>query len=189
MLSSTLVIFFASSLLITVSGVPTARVSSNSILNDVNPSTSPPTLSIVVLAKNLTTTATSRLGCWPDHPGADPMGKANPITHPADCALAVMKMLREGPDGEPLVWEHTRAWFYGSCGLFLLPSRHLPIHRGTFSRNDIAQCAGRIRLKCVNEKNGYRGGIVPVDAGVFSVALSGKPAHLTDIMLNTTLSE
>lgn len=189
MLSSTLVISFASSLLITVSAVPTAHVSRNSTPNDVNPSTSPPTSSTVVLVKNLTTTATSRLGCWPDHPGADPMGKANPITDPTDCTQAVMKMLREGPDREPLVWEHTGAWFYGSCGLFLVPSHELPIHRGTFSRNDIAQCAERIRLKCVNEKNGYRGGLVPIDAGVFWVALSGKPGHLTDIMLNTTLSE
>ena len=106
-----------------------------------------------------------------------------------------MNMLWEGPEGELLVWDRMKAWLYGSCGLFLVPSPRLPIHRGTFSRNDIAHCAESIGLACVNEKHGYRGGIIPVDAGVFLVALAGKPAHLTlgdweaDIMRNTTLSE
>lgn len=88
-------------------------------------------------------------------------------------------MLFEGPELEPLVWDSLRAWMYGSCGLFLIPSPGLPIHRDTFSRYDIAQSAESIRRACVNEEHGYRGGIALIAAGVFQVALSGKPIKLS----------
>ena len=87
-------------------------------------------------------------------------------------------MLSEGSDEEQLVWDRTRVWIYESCGVFLIASPGLPIHRGTFSRNEIAQCAENVQLICVTEEHGYRGGIVPIDAGIFQVAISGKPGQL-----------
>ena len=81
---------------------------------------------------------------------------------------------------------------YESCGLFLVPAKGLPVHRDTFTRYSIAQCAESLRLACVNEEHGYRGGVLPIAAGVFHVAVSGKPIHLSSreweegIMLNTT---
>ena len=105
-----------------------------------------------------------------------------------------MNMLGEGPDEEPLVWHRDLAWRYGSCGIFLVKSGKLPIHRATFSRKEIAQCADLIRMACVNEQHGYRGGIIPIDAGVFDVALAGTPAQLMlgeeeDIISNVTASK
>ena len=90
------------------------------------------------------------------------------------------------------MWDSLRGWMYGSCGLFLVPSAELPIHRGTFSRNDIAESAEVIRRGCVIEEHGFRGGIVPIAAGVFHVAISGKPIKLSvgewenGIVLNAT---
>lgn len=88
-------------------------------------------------------------------------------------------MLSEGSDRELLVWDQQRGWTYESCGLFLLPTPGLPIHRDTFSRNDIAQYAESIRLACVNEKHGFRGGISQIAAGVFQVAVAGKPGRVS----------
>ena len=88
-------------------------------------------------------------------------------------------MLAQGSDLELLVWDRLQAWIYESCGLFLMPTRGLPIHRDTFSRNDIAQCAESVRLACVNEEHGYRGGILPIAAGVFQVAVAGRPIQLS----------
>ncbi len=70
-------------------------------------------------------------------------------------------------------------WIYDSCGVSLVASAGLPIHRGTFTRSEIAHCAEIVRIACVNEKHGYRGGIIPIDAGVFQVAVSGKPIMLS----------
>lgn len=88
-------------------------------------------------------------------------------------------MLSQGSDLEPLVWDGLQGWIFESCGLFLVPNRGLPIHRDTFSRNDIAQCAESVRLACVNDKNGYRGGDVRIAAGVFRVAVAGRPEQLS----------
>lgn len=107
----------------------------------------------------------------------DPRERFKSITDREDCLRAVMDMLSEGPEREPLVWDRMRVWIYESCGLFLVPSIMLPIHRGIFSRKDIANCAESIGLKCVTKKHGYRGGILPVDAGVFQVAIAGEPAQ------------
>lgn len=90
-----------------------------------------------------------------------------------------MNMLSEGPDMEPLVWDRIRVWGYDSCDVFLVPLPELPIHRGTFSRNEIAHCAETVRIACVNEEHGFRGGIIRIDAGVFQVAISGKPTQLS----------
>ena len=87
-------------------------------------------------------------------------------------------MLAQGSGIEPLVWDGLQGWIFESCGLFLVPRRELPIHRDTFSRDDIAQCAESVRLACVNEENGYRGGDIPIAAGVFRVAVAGRPPHL-----------
>ena len=178
MLSPSLFICFASSLLVTASVVPAKRILTVSTPNIINPPAfSLPSLPTVLLTNNLTTTARRRPSCWPDDPDADPGGKIKPIKDRLDCLQVVKDMLSEGPDGEPLVWDRTRVWVYESCGLFLVPSTELPIHRGTFSRNDIADCAESIRLACVTEKYGYRGGILPVDAGVFRVAIAGEPVQ------------
>ncbi len=180
MLLPSLTIYFIASLLVTTSAVPTERNPIVSTGNAVDSSNfTPPTLPTVTLAKNLSTPRMWRPRCWPDDPGMDPMGKANPITDRADCPQAIMNMLTEGPPDEMLVWDTTRTWIYNSCGVFLLESPGLPIHRATFTRTEIAQCAERIRIACVNEKHGYRGGIIPIDAGVFQVAVSGKPVRLS----------
>lgn len=193
MLFVDLIICFAYSLFATTVAVPTEPIPAISTPEDVNPSTfSPPTLPIVLPANNLTTAVTWRPKCWPYNPDPDPMHKASPITHPTDCAQAVLKMLFEGSDVDPLVWVGQLGWLYGSCGLFLVPSPGLPIHRDTFSRNEIAQSAEGVRRACVNEEHGYRGGIIPISAGVFQVALSAKPIKISvgeweeGIVLNAT---
>lgn len=138
---------------------------------------SPPILPTALLTNNITTTVSWRPVCGSEDPV--PMKIANPITHPADCFQAVLKMLGEGPDRELLVWDGQRAWTYGSCGLYLLPASGLPVHRDTFSRTDMAHCAESIRLACVNEEHGYRGGVLPIGAGVFQVAVTGRQIQLS----------
>lgn len=83
-------------------------------------------------------------------------------------------MLFDGPDDELLVWDGLRIWTHESCGLYLLPAPGLPIHRDTFSRMDIALCARSVRRACVNMEHGYRGGLVPVGAGVFHIGIAGR---------------
>ena len=84
---------------------------------------------------------------------------------------------------------------YGSCGLFLIPAQRLPIHRDAFSRDEIAHSVESIRLACVNEKHGYKGGILPIAAGVFQVAIGGVLIQLSlgggeeGIMINATASK
>lgn len=178
MLPLNLVICFASSLLVTASAIPAKRILPLSTPNHVNPSAfSLPSLPTPLKASNLTITARRHPSCWPDEPDTDPRERIKPITDREDCSRAVMDMLSEGPEMVPLVWDRMRVWIYESCGLFLVPSIRLPIHRGTFSRKDIAYCANSIRLKCVTENHGYRGGIFPVGAGVFQVAIAGEPAQ------------
>lgn len=180
MLSLALIICLASSLLFTTFAIPTAHISTTSALIDVNPSIfPPPNLTTVFLASNLTTTADWDARCLPNDPDPDPAKRANPITHPADCFQTVLRMLSQGSDLELLVWDSLMAWIHKSCGLFLIPSRRLPIHRDTFSRNDIAQSAESVRLACVNEENGYRGGDKAIAAGVFRVAVIGRPTPLS----------
>lgn len=183
---------FASSLLMTAFAFPTEHVSIIPTPKDVNPSTSSsPNLTTVHLKINLTTTASWRPRCWPDISDPDPMER---ITNPADCSQAVLNMLLEGSDHDLLVWDRLRGWIYGSCGLFLVPAQGLPVHRDTFTRNDIAQCAESLRLACVNEEHGYRGGILPIAAGVFQVAFAGRPTQLSlreweeSITLNGTVN-
>ena len=176
MLSSILIISVASSLLVTLLAVPIEHLSIKRVPNDVSVSRLPPrTLPTTLLTNNLTTIPKWRPFCWPDD--GDPVRRACPITDRADCPQAVMSMLYEGPDDEQLVWEETRVWIYGSCGVILIPSPVLPIHRGTFSRTDIARCAEIVRMACVTEEHGYRGGAIPIGAGVFEVAVHGKPIH------------
>ena len=64
-------------------------------------------------------------------------------------------------------------WEYASCSLDLIPVSELPIHRDTFSRIEIADCAESIRLVCMQQGHVYRGGTVPIAAGVFTVGLFG----------------
>ena len=105
-----------------------------------------------------------------------------------------MDMLREGRDqDEPVVWDRDHWWSYESCVLNVITSddaRELPIHRGTFSRKDVAQCAARVQMGCVNKEHGFRGGKIAIDAGVFEVALAPVPLSLEDreegIILKTT---
>lgn len=180
MLSLAFFIFFASSLFFTTFAILTAHNSTTSALIDVNPSIfPPPNLTTVFLASNFTTTADWDPRCWPDIPDPDPAKRASPITHPADCFQTVLRMLSQGSDLELLVWDSVKVWIHESCGLFLVPSRQLPIHRDTFSRNDIAQSAESVRLACVNEEHGYRGGDVGIAAGVFKVAIAGRPTQLS----------
>lgn len=178
MLPPNLIFCFASSLFATASAIPAKRIRPLPTSNHVSPSTlSLPSLPTVLSVSNLTITAGRRPSCWPDEPDTDPRARYKPITDQEHCLRAVMDMLSEGPEREPVVWDSMRVWIYESCGLFLVPSIRLPIHRGTFSRKDIARCAERIGLKCVTEKYGYRGGILPVDVGVFQVAIAGEPAQ------------
>lgn len=81
-------------------------------------------------------------------------------------------MFIEGSDHELLVWDRQRAWAYESCSLFLMPAPGLPIHRDTFSRDEIANAAEIVRLACMNEEHGYRGGFLPIAAGVFQVGIN-----------------
>lgn len=174
MLSLALIIYFTSSLLVTTFAVPTGYIPTVSVPKDIELSAfSSLSLPIAFLVSNITTTEAVLPQCWPDNP--EHTKDASPITHPADCFQAVLKMLSEGSDLDLRVWDGQRAWTYGSCGLFLVTSPRLPIHRDTFSRNDVAQCAESIRQACVDEAHGYRGGILPIAAGVFQVAVSGKP--------------
>ena len=189
MLSQFLIICFATSLLVTTSAVPTKHSRSLLTPSDVTLSTlSIPSLPAVLSAKNLTTRR--RPGCWPN---------IHPITNPADCDQATLNMLLEGPDqDEPVVWDRDRGWIYRSCVLYLITSwdaRVLPIHRGTFSRKDIAECAEKIQMDCVTEEQEYRGGKIPIDTGVFEVALAARPVQLSledweeGIRLNKTAFE
>ena len=190
MLSPFLIVCFSFFLLITTSAVPTKHTLSLLMPSDVSPSTlSNSSLPAVLLAKNLTTHW--RPGCWPAEPGT------HLITNPADCVQAKLHMLLEVPDrDEPVVWDRDRGWKYRSCALYLITSwdaRELPIHRGTFSRMDIAECAERVQMDCVNQEHGYRGGKIAIDTGVFEVALAPVPLSLEDwgegIILNTTAFE
>ena len=186
MLSPCLVICFAFFLLVTTSAVPTKRSLSLMTPSDVDPSTlSNSFLPAGVLAKNLTA---RQPGCWPD---------VSPITNPADCDQAKLNMLLEAPDrDEPVVWDRDQGWIFRSCVLYLITSwdaRGLPIHRGTFSRTEIAECAERVQKDCVNVEHGYRGGKIAIDTGVFEVALAAVPSSLQDeekgVLLNTTAFE
>ena len=106
-------------------------------------------------------------------------------------------MLLEAPDrDEPVVWDRDRGWIFRSCVLYLVTSwdaRELPIHRGTFSRRDIAGCAERVQRDCVTAEHGYRGGKIAIDTGVFEVVLAPVPSALEDwakgVKTNTTASE
>ena len=187
MLSPFLIICLASSLLDTTLAVPTKRSLSLLTPSDVSPPTlSNSSLPAVLLAKNLMTRWRPR--CWPDLP---------PIPNPADCVQAKANMLLELPDpDEPVVWERDHGWIYESCVLYLGTSwdaRSLPIHRGTFSRMDIADCAERIQTDCVNVEHGYRGGKIGIDTGVFEVALAPVRQSLEDgeegVKSNTTAFE
>ena len=182
MLSPFLIIGFAFSLLITTSAVPTIRTLGLLTPSDV----SPPILSnssspALLLAENLV--IRRRPGCWPETP---------PITNPADCVQAKFHMLLEGPNpDEPLVWDRDRGWIYKSCVLYLTTSsaaRHLPIYRGTFSRNDIGACAERIQTECVTAEHGYRGGKIAIDTGLFEVSLAPVPPSLQGLEKGTTLN-
>ena len=188
MLSSFSIIYFATSLLVTTSAVPTGH--SPSLLTPSNDGSlsilSNSSLPTVLLEKNLT--AHWRPSCFPD---IQP-----PIANPADCVQARLHMLLEGPDrDEPVVWDKDRGWIFRSCVLYLLISfdaRVLPIHRGTFSRKEIAECAERVQTGCVTEEHGYRGGKIAIDTGVFEVSLDATPVRLSledrekGIILNRT---
>lgn len=180
------IICFAISVLATASAVPARRSLSLLTPSDGSPSIlSHPSLPASPLEKNLT--AHWHPGCWPN---------IRPITNPADCVQARLHMLLEGPDqDDPVVWEKDRGWIYNSCVLYLTISydaRVLPIHRGTFSRKEIAECAETVQTACVTEEHGYRGGKIAIDTGVFEVVLTATPVHLgsedqeRDIILNTT---
>ena len=189
MLSLSLIICFASSLLITTSAVPTKRSLSLLTPSDVSPSTlSNSSLPAALLADDLA--IRQQPGCWPSNP---------PIANSADCVHAKVNMLLEVPllnRDEPVVWDRAQGWRYRSCVLYLVISwnaRDLPIHRGTFSRGDIAECAARVQKDCVTREHGYRGGKIAIDAGVFEVALAPAPPSANDweegIILNTTAFE
>ena len=187
MLSPFRIICLASSLLVTTSAVPTKHSLSLLTPSNVSPSTlSNSSLSALLLAKNII--MRRRPGCWPDTP---------PITNPADCVQAKLNMLVEVLDPEePVVWESDRGWIYGSCVLYLVTSwdaRSLPIHRSTFSRMDIADCAERIQTDCVTVEHGYRGGKLGIAAGVFEVTLAPVRRSLEDweegVKSNTTAFE
>ena len=187
MLSPFSIICFASCLLITTSAVPTKRSLSLLTPSDVSLTTLSNSFSPAgPLAKNLT--AHRDPGCWLD---------ISPITNPADCDQAKLNMLLEGPDpDEPVVWDRDRGWIYRSCVLYLITSwdaRGLPIHRGTFSRTEIAECAEKVQRECVTAEHGYRGGKIAIDTGVFEVSLAAVPSSLEGwekgVKSNTTASE
>ena len=174
MQSLALILWFVSPLLFTLFATPTEHFPIVAISKATNPLIrSLARLPILLLAQNLNTTGISRPfpTCGRDDP--DPMENANPISNPADCPQAVLNMLYEGDAGDPLVWDQQRMWEYASCALQIVPVPELPIHRDTFSRTEIADCAERIRLVCMKGGHVYRGGTVPIAAGVFKVGLFG----------------
>ena len=175
MIFSNLIFYFASFLLVTTYAIPSKRILTTVSPNGVNSSTlSPPRMSTVLQANNLAANPTwHHPRCWSDHPIAGSMEKPSPITDRGDCLQAVYNMLYEGPDEELLIWEEPREWKYESCGLFLVASPRLPIHRATFTRVDLARCADIIWIACVTREHGYRGGSLPIGAGVFQVVISG----------------
>lgn len=169
MLSLASIICFAFSLIVTSSAI-----SAKHILTTSTPKSNISfiqSLPKTLLTHNLTTTVAWRPICGPD--------SGTPVTHPADCTQAILNMFSEGPDHELLVWDGLRIWAHGSCDLYLLPAPGLPIHRDTLTRIDIAQCARSIRRTCVNEEHGYRGGLLPVGAGVFNVGIAGRRIQLS----------
>lgn len=170
------IFYFTSFLLVTTYAIPAKRIVTIVSPNDDNSSTlSPPRMSTALQADYLTASPTWHPKCWSDDPIAGSTKKPGPISDRGDCLQAVMNMLFEGPDEELLVWEEARVWKYESCGLFLVASPRLPIHRATFTRVDIARCADIVRITCVTKEHGYRGGVLPIGAGVFEVAISGDP--------------
>ena len=174
MQSLALILWFVSPLLFTLFAIPTEYLPTIAISKVTNPLIrSPSNSSILVLAQNLNTTVSSRPfpTCGRDDP--DSTETVYPISNPADCSQAVLDMFFEGDAGDPLVWDQERWWGYASCSLQLIPVSELPIHRDTFSRTEIADCAESIRLVCMKEGRVYRGGIVPIAAGVFKVGLFG----------------
>ena len=187
MSSPFLILCFAFSLLSTTSAVPTKRSLSLLTPSDVSLSTlSNSSLPAFLSAETLA--VRRRPGCWP--------GTAS-ITNPADCTQAKLDILLEVADpDEPVVWDTNRGWIYRSCVLYLMTSydaRSLPIHRGTFSRTDIAECAEKVQTECVTAEHRYRGGKIGIDTGVFEVGLMASPLSLKDreegIISNTTAFE
>ena len=175
MQSPALILWFVSPLLFTLFASPTEQIPTVAISKVTNPSIrSPANLSILVMAQNLNTTVSSRPFPTCGHDDADPTENANPISNPEDCFQAVLDMFYEGDAGDPLVWDQQRWWGYASCSLQLIPVPELPIHRGTFSRIEIADCAESIRLVCLKAGHVYRGGTVPIAAGVFKVGIFGE---------------
>ena len=174
MQSLALILWFVSPLLFTLLATPTEHVPTVAISKVTNLLIgSPAKLPILVLAQDLNTTVTSRPFPTCGRDNLDPTEDANPISNPADCPQAVLKMFYEGDAGALLVWDQQRAWQYASCSLQIVPVSELPIHRDTFSRNEIADCAESIRLVCLKQGHVYRGGTVPIAAGVFQVGLFG----------------
>ena len=174
MQSLALILWFVSPLLFTLFATPTEHIPTIAISKVTNPLIrSPANLSILVLAQNLNTTVNRRPfpTCGRDYPDSTEI--VYPISNPADCSQAVLDMFYEGDAYDPLVWDQQRWWGYASCSLQLIPVSVLPIHRDTFSRTEIADCAESIRLVCMKEGQVYRGGIVPIAAGVFKVGLFG----------------
>ena len=174
MRSLALIFWIVYSLLFAFFATPTEHIPTVAISKVTNPlrrsfAKSP----ILVLAQDLNTTVTSRPfpTCGRDDP--DPTENANPISNPADCPQAVLKMFYGGDAGALLVWDRQQTWEYASCSLQIVPVPELPIHRDTFSRTDIADCAESIRLVCMKQGHVYRGGTVPIAAGVFQVGLFG----------------
>ena len=172
MLSLASIIYFASSLIVTSSAISAKHILTTSTpQSNISSTFLIQSLSRTLLTHNFTTTVPWRPICGLD--------SASPVTPPADCSQAVLNMFIEKPDHELLIWDGLRIWDQGSCGLYLLPAPGLPIHRDTFSRTDIAQCARSIRRACVNEEHGYRGRLLPVGAGVFHVAIAGRRIQLS----------
>ena len=162
--------------LATTFAVPKKQIPALSPPNNVSPLTfSPPDLPTLRLARNLTTNVAWRPVCVRTDTGPDSPQKSNQITYSEDCYHAVRLMLLEGSASELLVWERGRRWVYRSCGLFLIPVPELPIHRDTFSRTDVTNCAESIRVTCMNQAHGNKGGFVPIAAGVFHVLFTRTP--------------
>ena len=102
------------------------------------------------------TTSNALPFCWPT-------GRENYPISPDDCDDAIVDLISRGGT-LPVVWTSQRQWHYRTCSILLIPndpgvSDTFQNAQDTFSRLDIARVAKEIKVACINEEHGFRGGV------------------------------
>ena len=134
------------------------------------------TLSISTSVNNDTIGLGANPICVPP-PRFNPM----PIPPQGGCAVAILNMLNEVPEGqrkEPMWWPEgisMRSWTFMGCRVTLYSK--YPGSSDMFSYLNIAYAASKLLAVCNTKEHGYRGGYTELDrqTRVFDVALYGVP--------------